>query len=153
MQTDEFIDAVAPEGLYMALEPITPPAGEAACSAHDPQRFSSPDRQQAAFDGDPVDPAHDYPAARAICIGCPVLAACRRYADASRDEITFLAGQSAEQRLTRRAKRAEIAKRRLQVAALDVLGAPTAVVAELLGRDPSLIRGDLRELRRERSAI
>jgi hypothetical protein len=37
-------------------------------------------------------------------------------------------------------------RRRLQVAALRELGAPTRVIAELVGRDPSLIRGDLRAI-------
>ncbi len=69
MDTDTFIDTTAPEILYMALEPITPPAGTAACATHDSGRFASPQRQQAAFDGDPVDPAADYQAARAICRG------------------------------------------------------------------------------------
>jgi hypothetical protein len=144
MGTNEFIDTTAPEILYVALEPITPPAGIAACATHDPTRFVSPQRQQVAFDGNPVDPAVDYPAARAICLSCPLLAACRRYADASREEYTFLAGLSADQRSTRRRKNTEMAKRRLQVVALRALGAPTLVIAEITGRDPSLIRGDVR---------
>ncbi len=146
MNTNEFIDATAPEVLYRALEPVTPPAGTAACATHAPEHFVSPQRQQAAFDGDPVDPAVDYQAARMICFGCPLLAACRRYADASGDERTFLAGLSADQRSARHRKKTEMAKRRLQVAALRELGAPTGVIAELVGRDPSLIRGDLRAI-------
>lgn len=144
MDTNIFVDAIAPEILYQALEPITPPAGTAACATHDPQRFDSPQRQQAAFDGDPVDPTVDYQAARAICRGCSLLAFCRRYAEASREEDTFLGGLSPDQRRARRHKKTELAKRRLQVRALRGLGAQTSVIAELVGRDPSLIRGDLR---------
>lgn len=146
MDTDTFIDTTAPENLYVALEPITPPAGTAACAAYDRGRFASPQRQQAAFDGKPVDPAADYQAARAICLGCPLLAACRRYAEDSLDEVTFLAGLSPGQRRAHRCKKNEVAKRRLQVDALRALGAPTSVIAELVGRDPSLVRGDLRAL-------
>jgi len=144
VDTNEFLDTTPPEILYGALEPITPPAGTAACAIHDPERFVSPQRQQAAFDGDPVDPAVDYHAARVICLGCPLLAACRRYADASREGHTFIAGLSADQRSAQRRKKTEMTKRRLQVGALRALGAPTLVIAELVGRDPSLIRGDLR---------
>lgn len=146
MDTNEFIDMTAPEILYTALEPISPPAGTAACTIHASERFVSPQRQQAAFDGDPVDPAVDNQAARAIRLGCPLLAACRQYADDSRDEHTFLAGLSADQRSTRRRKKTEMAKRRLQVGALHALGAPTPVIARLVGRDTSLIRGDLRAI-------
>lgn len=153
MNTDEFIDATAPEVLYQALEPITPPTGDAACSIHAPERFFTPQRQQAAFDGEPVDPVVDYPAARLICIGCPLLAACRRYADDSGDEHTFLAGLSAVQRSARRRKKMEMTKRRLQVVALRELGAPTRVIAQLVGRDPSLIRGELRAIERARPAM
>jgi hypothetical protein len=146
VDTNTFIDTTAPEILYAALEPITPPAGTAACAAHDPGRFASPQRQQAAFDGDPVDPTIDYQAARKICLGCPLLAACRRYAEDSREGDTFLAGLSPDQRRARRHKKTELAKRRLQVKALHELEAPTSVIAELVGRDPSLVRGDLRAL-------
>ncbi|MGV9667378.1 WhiB family transcriptional regulator [Nocardia niigatensis] len=153
MNTDDFIDATAPEILYRALEPITPPTGNPACAAYLPERFVSPQRQQAAFDGDPVDPAADCPAARAICYSCPLLAACRRYAEDSGDQHAFLGGLSADQRFARRRKDAEMIKRRRQVAALREIGAPTGVIADLLGRDPSLIRGDLRLIERARSAV
>lgn len=154
MDTNEFIDATAPEVLYVALEPATPPAGAAACATHEPHRFASPHRQQAAFDGDPVDPMADYQAARAICLGCPLLAACRRYADHSREEHTFLAGLSSDHRSLQRRKKTDMAKRRMQVGALHALGAPTRVIAELVGRDPSLIRGDVRAVeQRSRPAM
>jgi hypothetical protein len=146
VNTNDFIDATAPEVLHQALEPITPPTGSAACATYTPERFNSPQRQQAAFDGNPLDPAADYRAARMICLGCPLLAACRRYADDSGDEHTFLAGLSVDQRAARRRKMTEMTKRRLQVAALRELGAPTRVIAEFVGRDPSLIRGDLRAI-------
>jgi hypothetical protein len=146
VDTNDFLNATTPDMMYNALEPYTPPIGMASCSAHDATRFDSPRRQQAAFDGDPVDPATDYPAARAICMSCPLLALCRRYALDSRDENTFLAGMTAEQRSPLFTKKAEIAKRRRQVAALHRLGAPTRVIAELVDRDPSLIRGDLRAI-------
>jgi hypothetical protein len=133
MHPDDFIDATPADILFLALEPITPPTGQAACATYDPQRFASPQRQQAAFDGDPVDPLHDYPAARAICFGCPILAACRRYAEDSQDDVTFLGGQSAEQRLARRRKRGEIAKRRLQAEALTALDAPLLSLLTSLG--------------------
>lgn len=148
MNTDDFVDTTAADDLYMALEPFAPPNDTTgACAEHDSARFDSPRRQQLAFDGDPVDPEIDYPAARAICLDCPILEACRRYANDSRDWYTFLAGLTAEQRATQRTKRAEIAKRRLQVKKLDRLGAPTAIIAELVGRDQSLVRNDLRAIR------
>jgi hypothetical protein len=146
VDTHNFIDGVAADDLHLALEPITPPTGSGACATHDPQRFASAERQQAAFDGDPIDPKQDYQAARVICLDCPILAACRRYAEESREEHTFLAGLSPDQRRARGRKQAEIAKRRLQVDALRALGAPTLVIADLVGRDPSLVRGDLRAL-------
>jgi hypothetical protein len=138
-------DVSAPELLYQALEPATPPVGSAACAVYAPERFVSPQHQQAAFDGTPVNPA-DYRAARMICLGCSLLAACRRYADDSGDEQTFLAGLSAGQRSARRRKKTEMTRRRLQVAALRELGASTRIIAELVGRDPSLVRGDLRAI-------
>jgi Transcription factor WhiB len=148
VDTDKFIDSTAPDDLHLALEPITPPTGQAACATHDPRRFASPQRQQAAFDGEPIDPIGDYRAARTMCLSCPLLAACRRYAEDSRED-TFLAGLSPHQRRARRRKKAEMAKRRLQVEALRALGAPTPVIADLVGRDPSLIRGDLRALKQQ----
>lgn len=144
MDTSEFINITEPEVLYLALEPVRPPRGAASCAVHDAERFASPKRQQAAFDGEPVDRIADYRAARAMCIGCPILAACRRYAEESCEEYTFLGGLSPEQRRDRPSKKNEIAKRRMQVSALRDLGAPTNVIAELVGRDPSLVRGDLR---------
>ena len=83
---------------------------------------------------------------RAICHGCPILAACRRYAKESCEGYAFLDGLSPAQRQAGRSKRAEIAKRSRQVRALRALGAPTHVIAELVGRDPSLVRGDLRAI-------
>jgi len=65
----------------------------------------------------------------------------------------FLAGWTAAERSTRRTKKAEIAKRRRQVRELHRLGAPTSVIADLVGRDPSLIRGDLRALMQARPAV
>lgn len=147
MDTDKFIDSTAPDDLHLALEPITPPTGKASCATHDSRRFDSPQRQQAAFDGDPIDRIGDYRAARETCLGCELLAACRRYAEESREEDTFLGGLSPDERRARRRKKAEMAKRRLQVEALRALGAPTPVIADLVGRDPSLIRGDLRALK------
>jgi hypothetical protein len=143
-----FINRVAAGDLHLALEPMPPPAGPGACATHDPRRFASPERQQAAFDGEPTDPKRDYLAARLICLDCPILAACGHYAEGSREEHTFLAGLTPDQRRTRRRKHVEIAKRRLQVDALRALGAPTLVIADLVGRDPSLVRADLRALNR-----
>jgi len=153
VDTHNFINGVAADDLHLALEPITPPVGLAACATHDPRRFASPQQQQAAFDGDPINPVEDYKAARAICLECPLLAACRRYAEDSREEHTFLAGSSPDQRRARRRKHTEIAKRRLQVDGLRALGAPTQVIADLVGRDPSLIRSDLRALKQARPAM
>jgi hypothetical protein len=141
-----FIDATPPDILYQALEPVPPPAGDAACAVYAPERFVSPERQQAAFDGEPVNPTVDYRAARMICLRCNILAACHKYAEDSGDEDSFLAGLSADQRATGRRKKTEMTRRRLQVAALREIGAPTGVIAELVGRDPSLIRGDLRAI-------
>jgi hypothetical protein len=153
VDTHNFINAVAADALHLALEPITPPIGPAACATHDPRRFASPQRQQAAFDGNPINPVDDYKAARAICRECPLLAACRRYAEGSGEEHTFLGGSSPDQRRARRRKQAEIARRRRQVDALRALGAPTRVIADLVGRDPSLIRSDLRALKQARPTM
>jgi hypothetical protein len=89
-------------------------------------------------------------AALAVCLRCPLLPACQRYADASREPFTFLAGMTAAERRARHTKKTEIAKRRQQVDALRALGAPTGVIAEILGRDSSLIRGDIRTLDQSR---
>ncbi|WP_336217115.1 WhiB family transcriptional regulator [Nonomuraea sp. LPB2021202275-12-8] len=152
MNTHEFEDATPPEILYRALEPYAPPAGAAACATHNPARFDTPRRQDLAFWGEPLDPAVDYPAAREICLACPLLAACRKYADDSREEQHFLAGMTAAELVSRRTKRTEIAKRRRQVQELHALGASTTVIADILGRDPSLIRGDLRSFAQQDQA-
>lgn len=149
MFTNDFIDMTAADALFMAIEPITPPPGMGACATHDPLRFDTSRRQQAAFDGEPVEEEADYLSARAICADCPLLDACRRYAADSRDPYSFLAGLTAKQRSTEWNKQTEIAKRRLQVKALRALGAPTPVIAELVDRDPSLIRSDLRAIDRQ----
>ncbi len=153
MYTDQFVDVLDPEILHAALEPFAPPAGRGACAAHDPSQFDTPQRQQAAFDGDPVDPVRDVAAARALCAGCPALAACRGYAEMSGDDVTFLAGQTADQRVEHRSKSMEITRRRRQVRALHAFNAPTPIIADLLGRDPSLIRGDLRALRQRGATV
>lgn len=154
MDTHEFSTTTAPEIYYLALEPIIPPDGTGACATYDPALFETQRRQQLTFDGEALDPKLDYPAARAMCTTCPLLDACRKYADDSREEHTFLAGMTAAERSTRRTKKTEIAKRRRQVQELDRLGASTAVIAELIERDPSLIRGDLRALQQQiRSAV
>lgn len=153
MDTHQFCTTTASEILYLALEPVTPPNGAAACATHDPELFDTPRRQQLAFDGEALAPGLEYPAARAMCADCPLLDACRRYADDSREEHTFLAGMTAAERSTRRTKKAEIAKRRRQVRELHRLGAPTSVIADLVERDPSLIRGDLRALMQARPAV
>lgn len=149
MNTREFLATTAPEILYLALEPITPPPGTAACATHDPNQFDSPQRQQLAFDGEALTPEADYPAARAMCTRCPLLDACRRYADHSGETHTFLAGMTVAERSTRRTKKIETAHRHRKVENLRGLGAPTSLVAELVGRDPSLIRRDLRALQQQ----
>ena len=154
MDTHEFCMTVAPEILYLALEPVTPPDGaDGACATHNPALFETPRRQQLAFDGEALDPGRDYPAARAMCMACPLLEACREYADDSREEHTFLAGMTPVERSSRHTKKTEITKRRRQVQELHRLEAPTSVIAELVGRDPSLIRGDLRALQQIRPAV
>ena len=153
MEAKTFIDTTPPDDLYIALEPISPPTGAGACARHNPVLFDSPQRQQAAFDGEPMDPATDYQAAHAMCLRCPLLPACQRYADASREGVTFLAGMTAAERCARHTKKTEIAKRRQQVDALRALGAPTGVIAEILRRDSSLIRGDVRALDQALGAV
>jgi hypothetical protein len=149
VDTHEFSTMMAPETLYLALEPIIPPAGIGACATYSPALFETQGWQQLAFDGEPVDPELHYAAARAICMACTLLDACRKYADDSREEHTFLAGMTAAERSTRHTKKTEIAKRRRQVQELHRLGASTSVIAELMERDPSLIRGDLRALQQQ----
>lgn len=149
MDTHEFCTTTAPEILYLALEPITPPAGVGACATYDPALFETRRRQQLAFDGEALDPERDYPAARAMCMACPRLNACRKYADDSREEHTFLAGMTPAERFSRRTKKTEITKRRRQVQELHRLGASTSIIAGLVERDPSLIRGDLRALQQQ----
>lgn len=146
INADEFIDNTPPDILWAALEPFMPPTGDAACAEYHSTLFDSPERQWAVFNDDPVDPEIDYPKARELCSSCPILAECRQYAFDSREEDTFLAGMTASERLPLQTKRTEVAKRRRQVGALHRIGAPTQVIAELLGRDPSLIRRDLRIL-------
>jgi len=68
--------------------------------------------------------------------GLPILNACRKYANDSRDEHTFLAGSTPAERFSRRTKKTEITKRRRQVQGLHRLGASTSVIAELVERDP-----------------
>jgi len=123
-----------------------PPAGDAACAEYHSVLFDSPERQWAVFNDDPMDPEADYTAARALCSICPIITECRQYALDSREQDTFLAGMTPSERRHLFTKRTEVAKRRRQVEALHRIGAPTQVIAELLGRDPSLIRRDLRAL-------
>ena len=150
MDTPEFCMMMAPEILYLALEPVPPPDGTGgACATHDPALFETRRRQQLAFDGEALDPERDYPAARAMCEACPLLKACREYADDSREEHTFLAGMTPAERFSRRTKKTEIIKRRRQVQALHRLGASTSVIAGFVKRDPSLIRGDLRAFQQQ----
>jgi hypothetical protein len=149
VDTHEFCTTTPPEILYLALEPVTPPDGTGACATHDPAIFETRSRQQLAFDDEALDPQRDYPAARTICMACPILNACRKYADDSREEHTFLAGMTPAERSSQRTKKSEIVKRRRQVQRLDRLGASTSVIAELMERDPSLIRGDLRVLQQQ----
>ncbi|MFJ3499781.1 WhiB family transcriptional regulator [Streptomyces sp. NPDC090135] len=150
---EEIEDVLPPDALFWAMEPYGPPLGGAACSTWDESRFPSPERQQAAFDGEPVVPEWDIPEARAMCRKCLLLEGCRRYAMDSRDEHVFLAGESAEQRRKSWRKAGEIVKRRRQVAELYALNVGTAVIAQLLGRDESSIRSDLRELGKRREEL
>ena len=143
---DEIEDVLPPDALFRAMEPFGPPLGEAVCSTWDPKRFPTKREQQAAFDGEPTAPERDIPQARAMCRTCPLLQSCRRYAQDSRDEHVFLAGETAEERRRMWRKAGEIAKRRRQVAELYTLSVPTATIARLLQRDESLIRNDLREV-------
>ncbi|MDT0317973.1 WhiB family transcriptional regulator [Streptomyces millisiae] len=143
---DEIEYLLSPDALFWAMEPFGPPLGEAACHVWDATRFPSQAEQQAAFDGEPVKPERDIPQARAMCRECPLLQSCRRYALDSRDEHVFLAGETAEERRRRWRKSGEVAKRRRQVAELCALKVPTVIIAQLLGRDESSIRNDLRIL-------
>jgi hypothetical protein len=149
VDTHEFCTTTAPEIFYLALEPITPPAGVGACATHDPALFETRLRQQLAFDGEALDPERDHAAARAMCMACPLLNACRKYADDSGEGQTFLAGMTSVERFGQRTKKTEITKRRQQVQELHRLGASTSVIADLVERDPSLIRGDLRALQHQ----
>lgn len=146
INANEFMDNTRPDILWSAFEPFMPPAGDAACGEYHSTLFDSPERQWAVFNDDPVNPKVDYPAALALCSSCPILTECRQYALDSREEDTFLAGMTASDRRRLFTKRTEVAKRRRQVEVLHRIGAPTPVIAELLGRDPSLVRRDLRAL-------
>ncbi|MCS0638697.1 WhiB family transcriptional regulator [Streptomyces sp. LP05-1] len=150
---DEIEDELPPDALFWAMEPFGPPMGEAACSTWDRTRFPTPQEQQATFDGEPTVPERDFPKARAVCLACPLLEICRDYAQDSRDEHVFLAGETAEERRKNWRKSGEIAKRHRQVTALYTLDVPTATIARLLQRDESSIRGDLREVRKRRSDL
>jgi hypothetical protein len=136
---DEIEDVLPPEALIRAMEPFGPPLGEAACSTWDPNRFRSMREQLAAFDGEPIAPERDLPLARAVCRRCSLLESCRRYAQASRDEHVFLAGETSDERRKTWRKSGEIAKRRRQVAELHALRVPATTIARLLRRDESLI--------------
>jgi hypothetical protein len=143
---DEIENVLPPDALFWAMEPFGPPLGEAACSTWDPKRFPTMREQQAAFDGEPTVPEWDIPQARATCRRCPLLDGCRRYAQDSRDEHVFLAGETAEERRKKWRKTGEIAKRRRRVAELYALNVPTAIIARLLGHAERSIRSDLHEL-------
>ncbi|MFE7453066.1 WhiB family transcriptional regulator [Streptomyces griseus] len=150
---DEIEDELSPDALFRAMEPFGPPMGEAACSAWDRTRFPTPQEQQATFDGEPTVPERDLSQARAMCRACPLLESCRRYAQDSREEHVFLAGETVDERRKNWRKSGEIAKRRRQVAALYTLSIPTATIARLLQRDESSIRNDLREVKKHRSDL
>ncbi|WP_326773024.1 WhiB family transcriptional regulator [Streptomyces sp. NBC_01445] len=147
---DEIEDVLPPDALFWAMEPFGPPMGEASCSTWDPKRFPSQQEQQAAFDGESTMPERDLPQARAMCRTCLLLESCRRYALDSRDEHVFLAGETAEERRKKWRKSGEITKRRRRVDALYALRVPTVTMAQLLQRDESSIRSDLRELEKRR---
>lgn len=149
----EIEDVLPPDALFRAMEPFGPPQGDAACGTWDPSRFPSMSKQRAAFDGEPTVPVRDLAQARAMCCTCLLLESCRRYAQESQDEHVFLAGETADERLKKRLKSGEIAKRRRRVAELHALSVPTVVIARLLQRDESSIRSDLRELGKPRSGM
>ncbi|SEQ03504.1 WhiB family transcriptional regulator [Streptomyces radiopugnans] len=150
---DEIENRLPPDALFWAMEPFGPPLGEAACSMWDPKRFPTMREQQAAFDGEPTVPERDIPQARAMCCTCPLLEGCRRYAQDSRDEHVFLAGETAEERRKKWRKAGEIVKRRRRVAELYALNVPTAIIARSLGQAERSIRSDLRELGKGRSHL
>ncbi|MFF9920377.1 WhiB family transcriptional regulator [Streptomyces globisporus] len=146
---DEIEDVLPPDVLYQAMEPFSPPSGDGPCVTWDPNRFPTKREQQAAFDEESAEPDRDIPQARAMCRTCPLLESCRRYAQKSRDEHMFLAGETVEERRKTWRKSGEIDKRRRRVAELHALNLPTVAIARKLGRDESSIRGDLREIQKQ----
>ncbi|GIE32249.1 hypothetical protein Ait01nite_052940 [Actinoplanes italicus] len=127
--------------LYPLLTAIgTPPAGQ-KCG-----RLASgfPDLtvQQAVFDGDVEDPRL-LDAARAVCTSCPVLSDCRLYAEASLDQTTFLAGETATERASRQGRTARARHRRQVVRSMRAAGVTIPEISFYSGYPMRTIEADV----------
>lgn len=115
-----------------------PNGGHCAESRQDPAL-------QAVFDGDSDDPSV-ISRARAICRSCPALIACRRYADESGDQHTFLAGMTAGEREENGRRSHVIARRRWNVRLLHAAGATVTEMLEVLEVSRRTIEADIEAL-------
>jgi hypothetical protein len=100
---------------------------------------------QRVWDGDSEKPAL-VERARAICLRCPALDACHRYATENLVQDGFLAGMTATQRRATWTRRDRIARRRRVIRALYEGGAAVADMVEVLEIPRRTIEADIATL-------
>ncbi|WP_123744637.1 WhiB family transcriptional regulator [Saccharothrix texasensis] len=130
--------------LYPELTAVgTPPLG-GTCTD---QVAAFPDHQtqQAVFDGEFDDPDL-LDAARGTCASCPVLAACRRYADDGLDDTTFLAGTTAMERSRAHRRSTKTRRRKAVVARMREAGVTVDEIVFYTKFSKRSIEGDIAEL-------
>jgi hypothetical protein len=132
--------------IYRVLWPAPQFAVTPACANVSAPLFPDLRYQRTVFDGEAPDPDRDYPRAAALCRACPVLRACREYADLGAP-LVFLAGETAVERDRRRGRTGRIAIRRRNVAVLADRDHSAPVIAAVLGVDATTVRADLLRLR------
>lgn len=102
-------------------------------------------RLQSAWDGDSEDPAL-IAQARPVCLSCPALEACRRYAVENLVEDGFLAGQTAEERRATWTRRDRLSWRRARVRALYEADATVSEIAGVLTTPRRTVEADIAAL-------
>jgi Transcription factor WhiB len=85
--------------------------------------------------------------ARKICLACPVLESCRRYATDNLVEHGFLAGQTAGERSTAWTRQNRVALRRRKVRKLYQAGATVIEMIDVLSTPRRTIEADIATLR------
>ena len=139
-QTKICVSEIPAYRLTAALNPVPLPLGDASCAT--PESPLTPALRD-VFDGASSD-VSAVAAARELCRQCPMLIACKRYADSAGDQTTFLAGATADERAAAQTKQLKLALRRKQTESLKRLGLSTTDIANLLGVHVTVIRADLR---------